>query len=371
MKKKNTYLFARLFIKLAIILAVLVVLGGIGLAINQFQSMQTALAGVRFFPSPGLQNAAVNLEKSYLGTNKRILRSLDIEEFPPSISLVDFPQSLTAISSANEHEKAVLYSKLASETLNSVEQIKNFHISEFVKSLAALQQTLMENAARLRAQYTPSTAAGTQVQNQQPASTQQTMQPARSSFRIYADHPESDEQRLAQIKMVKEFLEYLRSQSKREESIDQIRRASIYLARAESLLDLLDKSSDTPQLQTETTQEGSDRQENETLVAKSEKMAADVGKVIEIIQAQVYENWTVELQAQELSELAQSEINKAATAANSAKQIRNAGLREISVSLISALAAAFFIMVIADFLRAFLNLSNNSDMLVENAGANP
>jgi hypothetical protein len=358
---QHAYPFARLFIKLAILLAILVVLGGIGYAITQFQSMQSELATVKYTPNPALESMASNLEKSYLGTNKRILRSLDIEQFPPTIPLVDFPKNLTTISSANEHAQAQLYLNLSTETLSSVEQIKAYHISEFVKSLEGLQKTLLDHAARLRAQYSTTNPTPTQPRPQS------STQPATAgSFRIYADSPESDRQRLDKIKVVKEFLEYLRSQSRKEESIDQIRRASIYLARAESLLDLLDKSNEDISQPSNGMEEDSSKQEQEQLLAKSEKMAQDVGKVIDIIQEQIYENWTVELQAQSLREQSQEELRDAAIAENKAKQIRNDGYSSIAFSLILSLAIAFIIMVVADFLRAFLNLSNNSDQLVVN-----
>jgi hypothetical protein len=358
---QHAYPFARLFIKLAILLAILVVLGGIGYAFNRFQTMQTELASVKYTPNPALESMASNLEKSYLGTNKRILRSLDIDQFPPTIQLVDFQKNLAAISAAKEHAQAQLYLNLSTETLSSVEQIKLYHISEFVKALEGLQKTLLEHAARLRAEY--STANPTAPKPRPQSSTE----PATpGSFRIYADSPESDRQRLNEIKRVKEFLEGLRAQSRKEESLDQIRRASIYLARAESLLDLLDKSNeDMPQSSNDMENDAS-RQAQEQLVAKSERMAQNVGKVIEIIQEQIYENWTVEIQAQSLREQAKEELRDAAIAENKAKQIRNDGYSSVFFSLILSLAIAFIIMVVADFLRAFLNLSNNSDQLVLN-----
>jgi hypothetical protein len=362
--KKNTYLFARLFIKLAILLAIIAVLGGIGFAVNAFQSMQRDLESVKYTPSPDLGSAASDLEKSYLGTNRRILRSLDIDNFPSTIEVVNFTKQIAEIQSSNAQDQAKNYLNLATTSLDSINQIKRYHISEFVKALQGLQQTLNDHAAKLRAEYASTKQASGNGKPQ--SSSQQEPTPAKVSFRIYADLPDSDKRRLSMIKRVKEFLEDLRSQSKKEESLDQIRRASIYLARAESLLDLLDKSDLPNREQANSETSASTQQEQEVLIAKSERIASEVGVAIQAIQDEIYRNWTVEIQAKELEKLAQDDLENAREAQYKSEQIRNNALRSIASSLLIAIACAFIIMVVADFMRAFLNLSNNSDLLVVN-----
>ena len=362
--KKNSYIFARIFIKLAILLAIIALLGGIGFAINEFQSMQRELESIKYSPSAELESASTDLEKSYNGTNKRILRSLDIDAFPSTIAVVDFTKQIAEIQTSNPQDQAKNYLNLATTSLDSINQIKRYHISEFVKALQGLQQTLNEHAAKLRAEYASSKQSTTNGQPQ--PSAKQEPSTAKGSFRIYADLPDSDKRRLNTVKQIKEYLEYLRSQSKKEESLDQIRRASIYLARAESLLDLLDKSNLPTGEQSNTVSIDNAQQEQEILIAKSERIASEIGKAIQVIQDEIYQNWTVEKKAESLEKLAQDDLDKAKEAQYKEEQIRNNALRSIASSILLAIACAFIIMVVADFLRAFLNLSNNSDVLVVN-----
>lgn len=361
---KHSYPFARLFIRLAMLLAALVVLAGLSFAAGQFISSRKQLAAVAYAPGTGLENQAKNLEKNYLGTSKRVQRSLDIDQFPAEITMVDFAARLPAIQSANPANQARQYAELASQTDASVEQIKEFHISEFVKALESLRAALLAHAARLRQQYaTPATA---QPSPSTPAASAAVQAPASTSFRIFADPPQADRSRQAQITRVKEFLDHLRSQSKREESLDQIRRATIYLARAESLLDLLEKPEEQPASQPTTQPSQAEEQANqENLVARSEREADQISKAIDLIRDQIYTNWQVQLEAQRLEEAAGDEMRAAEAASQKASQIQAATFQSIGLTLASTLALAFLIMVVADFLRAFLNLSNNTDKLVD------
>ena len=369
--KKNTYPFARLFIRLAVILALLVFISGIGLALNAFLMMQSQLAEVKYQPDPTLEQQAKNLEKSYLGTQKRVLRSLDATSFPQSVRIVDFQSTLPLAQKAGDMQKATVYYSLAEETSGSIVAIKEYHIAEFVNALRGLQKTLLDNAAKLRAQYAQKS------QNQQSALPQQTTPTTQTTsnsgkdgyFRIFADAPQQDQSRFALIKEIKEIVDALNAKSSKDESRDQLRRASIYLARAESLLDLLDKKNEDQNPQTQNQPVTAQEQEAQ-LVSKSEREAQRLDRVITAVQESLYSNWVAELDAQKLESDSKTDMQRAETAKEKAKTILLGSIQQMVMYLVASMALAFVIMVVADFMSAFLNLSNNSDVLVINTNQN-
>ena len=184
-------------------------------------------------------------------------------------------------------------------------------------------------------------------------------------FRIYADAPQQDQSRFALIKEIKEIVDALNAKSSKDESRDQLRRASIYLARAESLLDLLDKKNEDQNPQTQN-QAASVQEQEAQLVSKSEREAQRLDRVITAVQENLYSNWVAELDAQKLESDARADMQRAETAKERAKTIRLSSIQQMAMYLIASMALAFIIMVVADFMSAFLNLSNNSDLLVVN-----
>lgn len=365
--KKNTYPFARLFIRLAVIFAFLVFLTGICLAVNAFLVMESKLAEVKYQPNPALDQDAKILEKTYIGTQKRVLRSLDITNFPKSVKVVDFQTSTTLAENAGDMQKAALYYALSKETLSSIYEIKEYHIAEFVNAVKGLQKTLLDNAAKLRAEYAQTSQSQQAVTPQQNTSASQTssISVKEGYFRIYADAPQHDQSRFILIKEVKELVDSLNAKSSKDESRDQLRRASIYLARAESLLDLLDGKSEEQNLQTQN-QVPAIQEQQEQLVSKSEIEAKKLDRVISALQEGLYSNWIAELNAQKLESDAKTDMQRAETAKEQAKTIQLESIQQIAMYLISSIVLAFVIMVVADFMSAFLNLSNNSDAIVIN-----
>ena len=365
--KKNTYPFARLFIRLAILLALLVFIAGIGLAAYAFLMMQSQLAEVKYQPDPTLEQQAKNLEKSYIGTQKRVLRSLDTNSFPQSVKIVDFQTSLPLAEKAGDTQKASLYYSIAEETSASIHGIKEYHISEFVNALRGLQKSLLEKAAMLRAEYAQKAQPQqTALPQQTTTSNQTSSNPAKEGyFRIYADAPPEDKSRFALIKYIKEKLDSLNAISEKAESRDQVRRASIYLARAESLLDFLDKNNEENNPQAQKNETNIIEQEEQS-ISKAERIAQELDQYIEGIQEGLYSNWLVELDAQKLESDSKTDMQRAETAKKKANTILLGSIQQMVMYLVASMALAFVIMVVADFMSAFLNLSNNSDALVIN-----
>ncbi len=361
--KTHSYPFARFFIKIAIGLAILAVLIGAALAANHFFSMQARLASARYQTDPDLGILASRLEKSYTGTQRRLLRSLDTDAFPSTVPLVDFSKQLATAERAGGAAQASAFLDLAQQTSNSLEAIKKYHFSQFAASIDSLRQALLAHAAELRQKYAQKQQQPSLTPAVVPTPTPAVKPPASGefAFRIYADNPGNDQERLQSIKSVKQLLEELQAQSQKQESIDEIRRASIYLTRAESLLDLLKKEEAALEHPEQTPAQKHEVEED--LVSRAEQIASELARARALMEDNLYTRWIANVDCDNLSSKAGNDLNQAAAAEATARQIWVDGLRSMGGYFLAGLIVAFGILVIADFLRAFLNMSNNTDTL--------
>jgi hypothetical protein len=284
---------------------------------------------------------------------------------------VDFDPRLEAVQRASQANRPALAEELVAETITSVEAIQVFHAENFISAVDSLRQALLTHAADLRARFQP--ILGTPAPSEPPPSVtaadplaeQSPTRPAR--FRIFSetwtDASFSDRRRMQVLEQVGELLNELREQSKREESLSQIRRAQIFLTRAEGLLDMsqLVESPNLPAIRTPQTPE--ERQEL-VLVSAAERKAEELQEALDAVTNALYSRWRVEDQLDQLAALAARESQNQQRLAAESRSVLISEARSAGLFLLGALVLAFAILVISDFLRAFLNLSNNSDLLV-------
>lgn len=358
----NTYPFARFFIRIAIGLAVFVVILGFVFVVYFFSSMENQLDGARYQPSAAIGIDAAQLENSYIGTQNRLLHSLNVKAFPDNIQVINISDEIAKVKKLSPESQPSAYMKLGNDTALSINAIKKHHFDEFSIAINQLRQTLLGKAAELRRRYA-------QQQSTQPApgsaptpipSTNPVVQ--LQLFRLFNDDLRFDESRLNTINGAKECMNDLRAKSQKQESLDQINQASIYLARAESLLDYMKKaeaitsnSSQQPLSQ--------QAQEQEQMVSQAEQIAAQLDQYKSQLVDSLYSRWVVDADDQKLITDATEDLNRATAAVTLASGIRMNAMRNIGIALVACLAAAFLIIVVADFLRAFLNMSNNTDTL--------
>lgn len=381
--KTHTYPFARIFIRLAIALAVLTIIAGAGKAALNVVSMFSKLQSMRYEPAPEMLLEAKALGDLYQGTQARLLQALEIERFPESVPTVDFTERLKKIERASPANRPALVQELAAETTASIAAMQAYHFAAFESAILSLRETLLTHAANLRARYAPSPSpADTPDENAataapspplaQPSGTA----PARSQrFRIFSetgsDATFSDRRRLQTLEQAREMLSDLREQSKREESLDQIRKAQIFLTRAEGLLDQmpLAEAPSTP-APPPAIRSAVQRQEEE-MVSLAERTAAGLQNAQEAVAAVLYSRWRVEEQSDRVAAFGEREGQEAQRLAASYRAVLVEDTTAAGLVLLIALGLAFAILVVSDFLRAFLNLSNNSDLLVLTTHPNP
>ena len=363
----NHYHFARVFIRLAVFLAALVVISGAGFAVNSLMLMWSKLDAIRYEPDLTLSQKASWLEKSYIGTQRRILRTLDLQEFPPSVPVIDLGKQLAAAERNYDTTYPRAYLEIAQQSSKSLRAIKEFHVSEFTTAIEALRKPLLDQAAMLRQQYATQTTPPQPTNTQPDPTSGSGIAESQDAFRIYADSAENDATRLSVIKRATESLEQIRTQSKKQESLDQIRKASIFLTRAQSLLDFLQRrEKESGNQQVSSRNLDTSNPDHEELVPRAERVAAELQRLKDLINDTLYLHWIADEDAELLATAAKTDLERAASIKAEATSVRLSTMREIALFVIPSLALAFVIMVFADLLRAFLNLSNNSDVLLLN-----
>jgi len=353
--KKHNYFFARLFVTMAVALAVLLVLVGGGLAAFRLQAMHAQQLASAYSPDPTLLTSVKRLNLSYDGTRRRVLRSLNLDSFPSEVPIVDLQQQIFQLSNKKVLELPSSYSSIASSVSSSVASIKQYHFSTFKASIKVLNDALRAHANLLRQQYKDPTPP----QNATPtAATKPTASFQPTVFRIYADPSSSDSDRLETINGMKTILEVLREQSQKAESLAAISQATVYLERAQSLLDFLKAERNTAP-QDSTTQQPSAHE----LVARADLIANRLERAANELEQTLFSRWVVDADIENLEIAAAKDQKLAEQSVIEQRQIFIAAIRDCFAFIFSACFAAFLIVVVADIIRAFLNLSNNSDIM--------
>jgi len=248
---------------------------------------------------------------------------------------------------------------IASNASSSVDAIKAYHLSTFKASIIILSDSLRAHANMLRQQYKEPTPAQNVVPK---AATKPTPSFQPTAFRIYADPATFDKDRLETINAMKTILEGLREQSKKPESLAAISQATTYLEKSQSLLDLLMLERSKPRQ--EVIQEAPTQQPTaKELVARADIIADGLESSAKDLEVSLFFRWVVDTDIENLELAAAKDQKLAEQSVIEQRQIVIAAVRDCFAFVISACFAAFLIVVVADIVRAFLNLSNNSDIM--------
>ncbi|MBE2202805.1 MAG: hypothetical protein IAE94_00480 [Chthoniobacterales bacterium] len=356
--KTHRYVFARIFVNLAIIIAVCTFLIGVGGGLFRLSEMQSKIADAEYRPTTELLDAVAAVRENLFETRKRVLYSLGITEFPKNLNLSTLPRENDPLASVvlPEHIPDIC-KRIAERVSVEVEGIKAFHADQFRKSIDQLRQALLEHAGKMKAAFAappPPDSIPASVVPVIPIS----MAPKR--FRIFDDPIREDKERLDDIQTMQALLTKLAESSRKEENLGAFAKAQEYLGKASGLLDFEAPQEPAPVIDGQSTASQPSPPE---LVAKAEIIAAKLGQAEAVLENSLYANWRIEADIERLRNQASKDASLVKQLAETRRAAFRSGWRDASIFVVLALAAAFVILVIADLIRAFLNLSNNTDTL--------
>jgi len=375
---KPRYVFAWTFIRLGIFLAVLSLLAGVGFAVLSGYKYVQESSSLQYRANENLGLQVEQIAKTYEGTKDRLLRSLDAQAFPSTVTVVD----VTALSKnqlpASSAKKLDGLAETLKTTAQSVEQMKRFHVAGLEEGINALRQNLLAQAEEIRKKHreevelakakqekelqsAASTAATPVATPIPPVSPEPVTSNQPTKFRIFVDAPMRDDWRNDVISNAKDYLEKLKEKTKKEENQAAIRKALIYLMRADSLLDL-GKTSELPKPEASVVKTDSEEKQDAGEY-KAEALAQDLKNLLDKLHEQLYTQWKIDALLYDLQASVNTERDKVIVSELAMKKLRIETAISIVKNIVGAIVVAFALLVLMDFLRAFLNLSNNSDAL--------
>jgi len=366
--KKPRYIFAWTFIRLGIFLAALSLLAGVGFVILSCVQYLQESSSLQYRANENLSLQVEQIAKSYEGTKDRLLRSLDVQAFPSTVNVVDITALTKNQLPASSIKKLDALTETLRTTAQSVEQMKHHHVAELEEGINVLRQNLLAQAEEVRKKHREEVERERAKQKEErQAVAAATPAPVTSNqstkFRIFADAPGEDVLRNKTIGTAKTYLEQLKEKTKKEENQTAIRKALIFLMRADTLLDL-DKTVEIVKPAVDTTDvQTSSEETQDTGEYKAEILAQVLKNIQDTIHEQLYTQWKIDVQLYHLQEAVNAERNKVIVADLAIQKLRTEMVISIIKNILGAVVVAFALLVFMDFLRAFLNLSNNSDAL--------
>jgi len=364
--QRPRYIFAWTFIRLGIFLAALSLLAGAGFAVLSGYKYVQESSSLKYRANENLVLQVEQITKAYEGTKDRLLRSLNVQAFPATVTVVDVTALTKNQLPAGSTKKLDGLAETLKTTAQSVEQMKRFHVAELEEGINALRDNLLAQAEEIRKRHREEAELTKAKQESQQQTTAATAASTPSSqlakFRIFLDSAEDgrDEYRNRIIGSAKAELEKLKERTKREENQTAIRKALIYLMKADMLLDL-GKTAETAK--EETAAETTSDEAQDAGEYQAERLAQSLKDLLDKLHEQLYTQWKIDALIYNLQETVNVERGKVVISELAIKKLRVETAISITKTIVGAIVTAFALLVLMDFLRAFLNLSNNSDAL--------
>jgi hypothetical protein len=362
--KSHHYVFARIFVNFAIFFAILTALAGVGAAIIRIGQMNSEIARATYRPTSDLLDAVAALKKNLVGTRHRLLQTMNRQDFPTEqLQISAIPPDSNPLSGLSPEQVPSACLQLVVQVSEEVDRLKEYHSAELHSSIFAIQEALLEHARTLKATYPTSP---TPTPTPAPTTAKGSSVPQRVSvqrpFRIFSDPYSNDRLRFDDIQTMRELLAVLAENSQEERNLRAIGRAQRYLNSAPALLDLSSQFSLPPPAPAPSINARS-QSPPPPEPPKAEIIAAKLGDAKSILASSLYSNWVIDEDTERLRRLAEENTALIAQLADTRQQSLQEGVKQAGIYAVLGAVVAFLVMVIADLIRAFLNLSNNTDTL--------
>jgi len=345
----NKYTYARCFVKLAKLIAMATILLGSFFVITDIYLTKCKLDEKKFKISPELDLNTKAVQITYDNTQQRILESLNQSQFEPAskIQSIEISRLRNNINNIPPEEQPEQYISLANDLSKSTTEIKNYHKKEFDDAVRKLRDALLEYANNIKNQQVPQIVSTQQIQISSPVNN--------SNFRIFKDGLDNDRIRLDNLSNVLRHFIAIKEESKKASNVDAAERA---IENLECIKKLIELQNDSPIASQEITNQAASYEP----LLNSEKLAQRLLDDQKKVKISFYENWLLDQQVNEIDKLAKAEILKRDELKDQRNSITVNGVKSVFIKIICTFSLAFFFMVLADLITAFLNMSNNTDI---------
>ena len=359
---KKQYFFARLFVRVAKGLALLVILIGVGFCVLRYYQASIAAGAVAYQPSSHLQQALDRLKAAFLATeqiidsfnarNQSKTPNFQAPRFPLVIDSDDDFARISAELSRVDHER---------------QQLKESIVSRFENLVKSIEEKLHAYAAVLQSSPSPTPATDQNlISNATP-----TPSPTSREESLFLSQLGSSDanERSANLKERKEFLKVLAMRAENADNRVTLGEAADQLERLAKLLPERFNASTAAQPDTATASSKDPQAEQHGKVLPSERVARQLEQLRGGVRQMLLTSWTLDDRFEQVANLGSAERDKYRAAILAQKSVWLSAASRIVIGLLATGLVSLLIVVFADLVQTQLDTATSSGTVADAVNA--
>ena len=359
---KKQYFFARLFVRAAKGLALLVILIGVGFCVLRYYQASIAAGAVAYQPSSHLQQALDRLKAAFSAT-EQIIDSFNAgnQSKTPNFQAPRFP---LVIDSDNDFARI---SAELSRVDHERQQLKESIVSRFENLVKSIEEKLHAYAAVLQSSPSPTPATD---QNLISNATPTPSPTAREESLFLSQLGSSDaNERSANLKERKEFLKVLAMRAENADNRVTLGEAADQLERLAKLLPEKFDVSTAAQPDTATASSKDPRAEQHGKVLLSERVARQLEQLRGGVRQMLLTSWTLDDAFEQVANLGSAERDKYRAAILAQRSVWLSAASRIVVGLLATGLVSLLIVVFGDLVQTQLDTATSSATVADAVNA--
>jgi len=359
---KKQYFFARLFVRAAKGLALLVILIGVGFCVLRYYQASIAAGAVAYQPSSHLQQALDRLKAAFLAT-EQIIDSFNArnQSKTPNFQAPRFP---LVIDSDNDFARI---SAELSRVDHERQQLKESIVSRFENLVKSIEEKLHAYAAVLQSSPSPTPATDQNlISNATP-----TPSPTSREESLFLSQLGSSDanERSANLKERKEFLKVLAMRAENADNRVTLGEAADQLERLAKLLPERFNASTAAQPDTATASSKDPQAEQHGKVLLSERVARQLEQLRGGVRQMLLTSWTLDDRFEQVANLGSAERDKYRAAILAQKSVWLSAASRIVIGLLATGLVSLLIVVFADLVQTQLDTATSSGTVADAVNA--
>ena len=359
---KKQYFFARLFVRAAKGLALLVILIGVGFCVLRYYQASIAAGAVAYQPSSHLQQALDRLKAAFLAT-EQIIDSFNArnQSKTPNFQAPRFP---LVIDSDNDFARI---SAELSRVDHERQQLKESIVSRFENLVKSIEEKLHAYAAVLQSSPSPTPATDQNlISNATP-----TPSPTSREESLFLSQLGSSDanERSANLKERKEFLKVLAMRAENADNRVTLGEAADQLERLAKLLPERFNASTAAQPDTATASSKDPQAEQHGKVLPSERVARQLEQLRGGVRQMLLTSWTLDDRFEQVANLGSAERDKYRAAILAQKSVWLSAASRIVIGLLATGLVSLLIVVFADLVQTQLDTATSSGTVADAVNA--
>jgi hypothetical protein len=351
------YFFGYLFVRIAKLLAILIVMAGLGFALLKYSQASVASASRAYQASDSLRRAVENLENVFSRTQQLVSSFNELNKSStPRVNRPRFPAVLNSNSDFDRLDRA----------LSSVDQERQHLKQSIVNRFETLTNDIEEKLRRHAAALQPTPSPARVISPPQSPTPPPAPAAVPDQISLFSSNITSEElaARNSQLTNGREFLKILETRAENTENKSRLAESAAQLDTLSKLLLLPQKEEPkwvpaAPLVPSEPEpQVGQVHQ-----AVSAEKVAEQVQQLRESVKGAVTTSWALDDAFEEVFSLAKTEKQRCRAASLEQEGIWLTATGQIFTDVVAAVLVSFLILVFADLTQTLLDTATNTGVI--------